>query len=81
MHVKIFGVSRVTFLKLCHGQLSMSRVKNGDICHGYLHGLLWGRNMSMVGGCVMGIFFGFCHGLQKKCHGEKKTLLYEYDEI
>ena len=62
MHVTIFSVSRVTFLKLCHGLLSMSRVKIGNFCHGLRHGLLWGRNMSRVGVCVTGIFFGFCHG-------------------
>ena len=68
------GMSRVTFWKFCHGLLSMSRVKIGKMCHGLLHGLLWGQNMSRVTRCVTGIFFSFCHGLPKRCHGEKKTM-------
>ena len=72
MHVTIFGVSRVTFLTLCHGQLSMSRVKTCDICHGYRHGLFWGRNMSRVGGCVTGSFSVFVTGYKKNVTGKKK---------
>ena len=68
-------MSRVTYPELCHGLLSMSRVKIGEICHAHRHGLFWAQNMSRVSGCVTGIFFGFCHGLQKKSHVEKKTLI------
>ena len=51
----------------------MSRVKIGEICHAHRHGLFWAQNMSRVSGCVTGIFFGFCHGLLKRCHVEKKN--------
>ena len=74
LHVTFCRTSRVISPKLCHALFSMSRVKSGEFCHGQCHALLFGQKRVTGTFRVTGVFSEKCHGLVKKCHGEKKTM-------
>ena len=67
-----------TIFDLCHGLISVSWAKINWIFQTHRQGLLWGRNLSRVSGCVMGIFPVICHGLKKNVTGIKQYALEDF---